>query len=774
MKTISVKYNPFTVSTEIRIDGEIIDKNSILYKVCENYRLQEWIEPHRSKEDFFTVLKRTINDKHVKIEFYGTTLDFEDLIYGKEQYGDIFENIEIIHKQKSSSGTERIEDLKLIYKKLMAGPIESLKDTSIQNAFKDAINPEFQIVIVAPMSSGKSTLINALMGEDLLPAINQATTAKITRIKDNNDARKFRVTWKIKDTIYTEEASLELINKLNSDKNVKEILIEGNIPSVNSTKIKLVFVDTPGGNNSQDESHKEIMEKAINSENNSVILYVFNGTTPTTNDGNSILTMISNAMKISANGKQSRDRFLFVANKMDEVDVDKESYESMIETIKDELGKDEIGISDPKLFLVSALPAKILRLAKKQINLTESEHANLMIAKMRFNDQRRMLSQYASISELTKKSLMDEANENMVPMMEAILPQNKDRAEKAAEINTGIPALELAIKEYLDKYAISIKVKSAHDTFVRKADVFKMMTNYEEICASSEEAYNENLNELYIKTQELEKSNKRKEFLDRINNIKFDRNSTYDKLIEPLEKMQSMGGNNTELIDKYNARKILDDFKVQNEKQILKIMEAIDQDLREDKMKKCNDIVDEYKDYIRELDNSGLLNIGEFSIMETEAFNNILESINNISITNEYIEIIDVKTGEKKYKKSGITNAIRRLFNNESGWGTTDIFEKKDFVRIDELIINAMSEIRYEIIECVQEILEVTDKSLARIKESANVTLSNIDNVVLEQYNELKEKTNDIEKLKKQVQLNKENLTWLKEFIADMDMILEV
>ena len=45
----------------------------------------------------------------------------------------------------------------------------------------------FEVVVVATMSAGKSTVINALIGKELLHSANEATTATITRIHDNDD-----------------------------------------------------------------------------------------------------------------------------------------------------------------------------------------------------------------------------------------------------------------------------------------------------------------------------------------------------------------------------------------------------------------------------------------------------------------------------------------------------------------------------------------------------------------------------------------------------------
>lgn len=218
-----------------------------------------------------------------------------------------------------------------------------------------------------------------------------------------------------------------------------------------------VFVDTPGGNNSQNDEHEEMMDEAIRDENKSLILYVFNGAQLGTNDSNIILKKIAGSMKNSNNGKQSRDRFLFVANRMDEYDVSKEPYGETIENvILPQLASN--GITEPNLFLVSAQAAKLVRMYQSGEILSEAEDESLDTFVKRFNRESRMLPQYASLNQSDKDKLKSDASQYMERGKGKIDPRDKNKL-KAAEINSGVPALETAIKEYLEKYAIAIKIR---------------------------------------------------------------------------------------------------------------------------------------------------------------------------------------------------------------------------------------------------------------------------------------------------------------------------
>ena len=71
MKNVSIKYNPYLVTTVITIDGQKPKPNSSLN--VGNVRLQEWVDmlPEYLKSDY--------RDSNFKILFTGTQSDFEDV-----------------------------------------------------------------------------------------------------------------------------------------------------------------------------------------------------------------------------------------------------------------------------------------------------------------------------------------------------------------------------------------------------------------------------------------------------------------------------------------------------------------------------------------------------------------------------------------------------------------------------------------------------------------------------------------------------------------------
>ncbi len=329
---------------------------------------------------------------------------------------------------------------------------------------------DFRITVISPMSSGKSTLINAILGQDLLLAYNRSTTTAITEIRCNDHMEHFVLNAKTKygrEVAKNEVASKERIEDLNDmkdpqDDNQKECLVEliqleGKIPNINSSSLNITLVDTPGGNNLENKKLKEAIIKDIEDENN-LILYVFDGTNPISNDYNELLQVISNTIKYSRNSKQSQDRFLFIANKMDDYDCDTEPIDCYV---KNEIVPmlNRYGIIDPRLFLVSAEMALRIRKKKARTQKTRKQLARLeafilkpMIEK--FSWEEYMLPVYSSFDS---EELIDESKSYLKNAAISEKLGKYDDAEElkmdAAEINSGIPTLEAAINEYLEKYA---------------------------------------------------------------------------------------------------------------------------------------------------------------------------------------------------------------------------------------------------------------------------------------------------------------------------------
>lgn len=459
MAQVYVKYNPYRLETTIRVNGRDTLTDSILYKVTKGKRLQEWIG------QFPKMLREALNTVDFSIEFCGMALDWDDFEEAfKQAERDGLVKVSSLKYIAGKSDDDINEKIVAIFQKLQDGSIDDFRDPKLLKAFENANNSIFPVNVVATMSSGKSTLINALLSNKLMPSKNEACTATITEILDIDDPHFAAVVYNGDNRVIQEvpELTPDIMSELNNDENVHRIFAEGDIPFLDARSMALMLVDTPGPNNAQNQAHKNTTYRAINSNANNLILYVLNGTQLSTNDDAELLRYV--ATQIKKGGKQVRDRFLFVINKMDQFNPEEEDIGNVILAAKRYLAS--YGIEDPQLFPCSAFTALNIRTYLRDVdvdNLTRSQERMLplaardtlpMIDKFVYHDSMH-LEKYTTLSPSAQQELNFRLSEAIA---------NNDTKEQAL-IHCGIYSIEAAITAYVKKYAKTKKIKDLVESF---------------------------------------------------------------------------------------------------------------------------------------------------------------------------------------------------------------------------------------------------------------------------------------------------------------------
>ncbi|EEF26528.1 conserved hypothetical protein, partial [Ricinus communis] len=323
-----------------------------------------------------------------------------------------------------------------------------------KTSFEEAFNKDFDVYVVATMSSGKSTLINAMLGHDLLPAANEATTATIARITDNDSMKgRFkaeRIDAKGRVLVCSDNVTLETLKDWNSSADTDRINIEGNIQGIAEREtVRLVLTDTPGPNNSQDEEHQRTtMSFVQDSRRNPLILYVLNASQLGTNDDKHLLGLVAETMR--KGGKQSKDRFIFVINKMDVFDPESgEDPASVLMRVKQYLSSN--GIQNPLVYPISANLARLIR--KPGEVQTRKERNDFKSMADLFSEEPRMnMLQYMPVTSRVRRNLEEK---NLSDLL----------------VSSGLPAVEAMIDEYIDKYNFPHRVKRAYDALSKAIEI---------------------------------------------------------------------------------------------------------------------------------------------------------------------------------------------------------------------------------------------------------------------------------------------------------------
>lgn len=486
MITLNIEYNPYLIQSKFLLDGKNISKESKLNEF-KNKKLQLWISK------LLDILKEELKFDELKIIFKGRKLDYQDVvnILKDSQNNVLLEYIPIMDSE------ERIKKLKKLFKKIQKGPYEELKSEKVKEYFDKTFSSEFEIGVIATVSSGKSTLLNSILGKDLIPAKNQACTAKISKIynekKEFFSGKAFKKELDNEGKIIGEKLiqtfdnlTQEDLIKLNEDNAINKIEIFGNVKNIYSDELKLVLIDTPGPNNAADLSHKELTYELIAKDYKPLILYVLNYQQLGITDDKKLLEDIGKEIQKSGDS-QSSERFIFVLNKFDSKfeSTNDDPIEKTIEIAKQHLKN--VGILNPIIIPTSAMTALLLRENKfendrKLRRIRDNKIADLI---ENYEDDNFNINNYMEIPQ----NIVENINLKI---------ENSDNEEKQAELLTGVPALEEYITEYLSKYALPEKIKKAAETFeyfIKKEEIeskmFDAIKNNEEKMKQTMNAINE-------------------------------------------------------------------------------------------------------------------------------------------------------------------------------------------------------------------------------------------------------------------------------------------
>lgn len=210
----------------------------------------------------------------------------------------------------------------------------------------------YSILITATMSAGKSTLINALVGQNISLMQNMAATSKIHTIisKSFDDG----VTTEYDSEISLDATKDELLTD-NESNRTSRITVSTCFNGLLCGQ-RITLYDSPGVNSSENPEHTEITNKMIRSKKYKLLVYVLNATQLGTTDEEQHLDLVAKAV--------GRRNILFVMNKIDHLISEDESLSDVIMRQVDFLKQK--GFKAPIICPVSARAAYLAKKGKKE------------------------------------------------------------------------------------------------------------------------------------------------------------------------------------------------------------------------------------------------------------------------------------------------------------------------------------------------------------------------------------------------------------------------
>lgn len=763
MKKVFIKYNPYNLETELTVDGKKLAQNSqIGERILPGSRLQEWVE------DLPRILIDEYNDTDFEVVFHGTLLDFEDLT---EVFTQAFEHGELTAKldripAKETSDKEVLIDE--VFKEIQEGPFDELRDVEIISAFQHAKSSDFEVCVVATMSAGKSTLINAMLGTKLMPSKQEACTAIITRIKDTegNDTWQAEVYSKDNRLIETNEnLTYATMERLNGDENVSVIKTAGNIPFVSSEDVSLVLIDTPGPNNSRDPEHKKVQSEFLNKSSKSLILYIMEGTFGS-DDDNALLQRVADSMKVG--GKQSKDRFIFVVNKMDDRRKEDGDTTQTLDRIRAYLKGH--GITNPNLFPAAALPALNIRLMQSGAEVDEDtmDETEMKVRKLNRNETLHF-ENYASLPA----SIRDD-----IKMQLANAKGNGD-ADEEALIHTGVVSIEAAIRQYVQKYAKTAKIKNIVDTFMHKLDEVGCFEKTKQELAKNREDGERIARQIETIRKKVDDVKSAQQFRDAVDDavIKVcdDAKDIIDSIVQKYQakirkKIDELRGQELDMdevmdevsrLERY-AKKLEPDFQAE-----------LDELIRENLVKTSNALLEEYKKKLASLTSEINTNaLAGISIDPLKLMGGTIPTADDFSVT-KLVQSKEVEDGEEWVENTNKKWYKPWTWFQEKGYYKTK-YKTVKYVPASELAQEFFAPIKETVVNNGELARKHAIKQSNRIVASFNKEFERLDGVLKQKLSELESYATDKTKAEERIKETEKRLAWLEVIKKRVASILEI
>ena len=387
-------------------------------------------------------------------------------------------------KEDSSLGSSVKESVEK-YHEILQGNIDN-----ITAKMRELNGSQVSLFFTGAYSSGKSTLINAILGYRILPEAIESKTARIFCISSPSDDRgkgirfecggqymelmwdpknhRFnmpQVDHPLRDKVWEWLNEFEknqefeqfymVLDRLNDEKSVgSKIHVTFPIP-LDNDKVRFRIYDTPGTDSDSKEDHS-VLQKAMEDQTHSILIFVCPPDRLEGSGNNKILQFLKEVEQ-KGNTGIDRDRSLFVINKAETVDNDD------LETLKHgriECKGDDVSfqfeLATKKLFFVSAKTAYSAKAVKNGVaNDKENKTANQ-------SDLADPESLHYFVSRLNHAAQSEFATNAIQERCAAAL-QAAEKSGKRADVLhvcSGLYALEDEISRYGERYAAAVKASA--------------------------------------------------------------------------------------------------------------------------------------------------------------------------------------------------------------------------------------------------------------------------------------------------------------------------
>ena len=466
--------------------------------------------------------------KEVNMQIVTTKLDYEDLEQMVEHYNSthkacqmvISRFIELPDMEQTFSavkhyGEQAIEILKDHKAKLIENKSSNINVAKSSESFASQISNEISniqekirsltdnnisLCFAGAYSTGKSALINAILGHRILPEAVASETAKMFKISSPEKGDPIRIDFLIQDepselewNVSTSKFEFSFGPSENNirteiQKKIDEIKTQSSKPheqvrailadlnardgisssitvrfpvALDTDSLQFTIYDTPGTDSNYLE-HQDILNKALAVQTHSILIFVAQPTKLEGEGNNALLSYLKKAEEKDSKTSIDISRSLFVLNYADTITADQRA-DLRFKEIKSKDDDDfTIQLSDKKIFFISARYAYAARAVQNGIATPEdiqfSQMGQMMFANEAMPTSMCFRQNRCAASEITTEKMLEESEKAF------LTAKSSNDNEQMLIVSSGLLALENEIKRYGQKYASAVKAYAIIDS----------------------------------------------------------------------------------------------------------------------------------------------------------------------------------------------------------------------------------------------------------------------------------------------------------------------
>lgn len=564
---LEMKYHP--AKKEVRFRRIISDEE---FEIKDGSALRKYMNDRgkfvlQDQENaFFEVIAGIFDgEETAQVDVITTQLDYEDFKQMVEYYNKKDSAIEItttllaelpdmdtIYREVKKHGEESIgilekhlgaiRDIPLNDERVRGcvddfAKIINTEKSSIREKMDKMTNDHINLCFAGVYSAGKSTLINAILGYQILPEAMESTTAKMFRIESPKPGNPVQIVFDIKDGAKNHRVILswdeksgcfvfgagpneenatrraiqgiidankgeeqhrqvyKILEALNSRNNIDaDVEVYFPVP-LDNERVHFAIYETPG-TDSNFEEHQRVLQDALSDQTHSILVFVA-APGKLEGEGNSaLLSCLKAAEEKDSKTSIDLDRSLFVINFADILDKPQKREAFREEEITDKSDKNfSIKLAEKKVFFTSAKLAYLARAKILGVQIDEADEDFLE------GKRNKIDKEYTQYFRQNRSAASEYATQKMLETSVSALKNAKKDGDtlSAAFICSGLYALEEEIKTYGEKYATAVRAFAIIDS------IDKVLGNVKATVAALQNKNETNLDEVNREIETLSK-----------------------------------------------------------------------------------------------------------------------------------------------------------------------------------------------------------------------------------------------------------------------------